>query len=541
MLFAFAPGKRLFVVQQFLSSIGERLISLLPPIATAGIIAVVTEGRFNAIWGYVALYVIFYVVIFLTRYWDMKTYTVLADYYQNTVQQMLIQHVADNDSIFDQISQGHLSDTISEDVRWLTDSIDMASQALADLIQLVVIFIIFATHNLPIAFVVLAIDIVYIVLMEDNSHNVARAYEGTRRCEDRVIDIVNQMLGNLKQVKSLNMVANLNKKLDKTRDEWGDHYRRQRKNLITRETIMPIIIFGGKIIVYIYLAYLTVSNRMTIDTFVLLASYFDMIITCTDTMMDNLLELSRYGIRIKRVKAIFDYTNDSDLNYGDLDNDNIVGSVTFDHVYYEVDGDDILTNVSFRAFPQEITALVGPPGAGKTTIINLLYRIGHVKSGSILIDDESIYNYSKKIYSSNVSGVFQNPFVFKMSIRDNLSLANPDPNLQRKALRRVGLEKIIDKLPREDNTILDEDHRVLTGAQLQKLAIARALLTGAEILLFDDITSSIDPDSVDEIADIISDLKKDHTIIIASHNPKLIAIADKVIELDDGRVKRRKR
>lgn len=540
-LFAIIPGKRFYVVQQYISTILSQLIILLPPIATAGIIAVITEKNFNAIWYYVFLYCIFYLLYFATLAWDMYTYRVLDNYYHNTVQQLLIQHVAENDSIFDEISQGHLSDSISEDVRWLVDAVDVSSSALAGSIQLVIIFIIFATQNLLVAFSALAIDIVYIVLMTDNSRTVARSYEGTRRAEDRVIDIVSQMLGNLRQIKSLNIVTNLNKKLDRTKEEWSEYYNKNRKAMMVRSCIMPIIVYGGKIALYIYLAFLVINGEMELNQLVLLISYFELVMTCTDTTLNNLLYLSNYGVRIKRIKAIFDFDSGAELNYGDLDNDFINGAVTFRNVYYDADGQDILKNISFKAFPNEITTLIGPPGSGKTTIINLLYRLDHVKSGSILIDDESIYNYSKKIYGSNVSGVFQNPFVFKMSIRDNLSLTNPDREAQESACRRVGLDRVIDDLPREYSTILDDNHRVLTNAEIQKLAIARALLSGAEILLFDEITSTIDPDSVDEIADILLDLKKDHTIILATHQPKLIALADKVVELDNGRVVRRQK
>lgn len=537
-LFQIAPGKRAYVVQQFISSTLAQLITLLPPIATSGIIAVVTEGNFNGIWFYVFLYCIFYLFYFVTLAWDMHSFTVLADYYHNYVQQRLIEHVAENDSIFDEISQGHLSDTISEDIRWLVNIVDVASQAFAGFVQLIVIFVIFAYHNIFIALLALAIDIVYMVLMNDNSHSAAKAYDGIRRTEDKVIDIINQMLSNLKQVKSLNMVGNLTKKLDRTKANWKDQYEKKRQALITRNCVMPSIIYGGKILIYIYLAYLVVMGHITIDVLVLLASYFELVITCTDMILNNLLELSNYGVRIRRIKSIFDYTKDNELDYGDLDNDNIEGSVSFSHVFYEIDDTTILNNVSFKAFPREITTLIGPPGSGKTTVINLLYRLIHVKSGSILIDDESIYNYSKEVYGSNVSGVFQYPFVFKMSIRDNLALADPDKKHQEAACRRVGMHKVIQDLPNGYNTVLDEDHPILTSGQIQKLAIARALLTKAEILLFDEVTSVVDPESVNEIALILTDLKKDHTIIVTTHQPALIKIADKVVRLEEGKVKR---
>jgi ABC-type multidrug transport system fused ATPase/permease subunit len=195
-----------------------------------------------------------------------------------------------------------------------------------------------------------------------------------------------------------------------------------------------------------------------------------------------------------------------------------------------------LKNVSFKALPNEITAIVGHPGAGKTTVINLLYRLLRVKSGSILIDDESIYNYTKNVYSKNVSGVFQKSFTFKMSVRDNLSLIDSDLKNQIAAMKRVGLYKDIERLPYGINTVIDEENPVLTDGQLKKLAIARALLTKAEILLFDEVTSNIDPASTSDVLSILRDLRDDHTIIIITHKSEIMQMADQIVVLDHGKV-----
>ena len=165
-----------------------------------------------------------------------------------------------------------------------------------------------------------------------------------------------------------------------------------------------------------------------------------------------------------------------------------------------------------------------------------MYRLYHVKSGSILIDDQSIYNYSKKVYSTNISGVFQKAFIFEMSIRDNLSFIDSSIKNQIAACKRVGIYKEIEKLPYGFNTIIDLDSGVLTEGQLQKLAIVRALLSKSEILLFDEVTSNIDPSSTNDIIDILNDLKNDHTIIITTHKPEIMEIADDIVVLKEGKV-----
>lgn len=537
-IYSLAPGKKIQVINLFISDMLYNLATLLPPIATSGIIAVLTEqGSFTSIWFYVVLYLVFYFFQFAFLEWNYHIYVDLSHHYYNTVQQELFEHIVENDGILEKIGKGKITDTCSEDISYIVCSVDQAADALTGIIQLIVIFFIFAINNIVAAVVALIIDIIYLHLMNNNSKMVAKYYEGTRKYQDKIIDVLNQMMGSLKQVKSLNIMPNLTKRLDKSRKGYDQHYDKQYDYLTARYCRIPMVVYIGKILLYIFLAYLVLDNKMTLDKLVLLISYFETVITSTDQVLEQFLNLSHNEVRINRIKHILNFTNEtSEMEFGDVDNDYINGVVTFDHVNYDLKDRKILKNVSFKALPNEITAIVGHPGAGKTTIMSLLYRLIRVKSGSILIDDESIYNYTKKVYSSNVSGVFQKSFTFKMSIRDNLSLVDSDINNQINAMKRVGIYKDIEKLPYGINTVIDEENPILTDGQLKKLAIARALLSRAEILLFDEVTSNIDPASTADILDILKDLRDDHTIIIITHKAEFMKMADQVIVLDRGKI-----
>ncbi len=530
-------NKRMWlIVQMFISSGLNNISSLLPPIATAGIIAMITANNFNGIWYYVFLYLLFYCMYFGSLHWNYYTYTVLADYYHLEVQKMLFEKVANNDAIFEKISKGKIVDTCSDDIRYLVDVVDCVVKASMSILKLIIIFLIFMYYNVLVATMVLLLDLLYLKLMNDNSKMVSKYYEGTRKYEDKILDTLNQMLTNLRQVKTLNMMPMLNKNLDKTRKRWKEQYRGKRDHMTLRYCLIPYIVYIGKILLYIFLAYLVINGQMALDKLVLLISYFEMTITCTDLMLDNLLNLSNYGVRVNRIKTILSYTPQKGIDFGDIDNDYINGVVEFKHVHYEVKGKKILNNVSFKIYPNEINAIVGHSGSGKTTIVNLLYRLSRIKSGEILIDSESIYNYSKDVYFSNVSGVYQKPFVFEMSIKDNLSLINPNRDDQIEACKRVGIHDYIVNLPNGYNTVISDEAVTISAGQKQLLAIARALLTNAEILLFDEVTGNIDPATTSHIANVLLDLKTDHTIIMITHKPEMMDIADRVIVLNDGRV-----
>lgn len=535
-LLKIANGKFYVVVEMFVSCCLYNLSSLLPPIATSGIIAVITNNNFNGIWLFVLLYVIFYLVYFNMLNLNCHSYTVLADYYHIEVQKKIIEHISNNDSIFEKISKGKIVDTTSDDIRYLVDVLNAASEALMRFIQLIIIFAIFVHYNIFVAAIAISIDLLYLVLMNNNSKLVSKHYEGTRKYEDKIIDTLNQMLLNLKQIKSLNMMPNIDKNINKTRVRWKEEYKYKRKALTKRYCRIPYIVYIGKIILYVFLAYLVSINEMTIDKLVLLISYFELTISCTDLMLEYLLELSNYGIRVKRIKNILEYTSNRKIDFGDITNDYINGTIEFNNVKYNINNHPILNNVSFKVYPNEITAIVGHSGSGKSTIVNLLYRLDRIKSGSITVDEESIYNYTKKAYSSNVSGVFQKPFIFEMSIKDNLSLVDSNHNHQIEACKRVGIHKEIMAMPKGYNTIISEDTRIISEGQKQLLMFARAILTKAEILLMDEVTSNIDPVATKRIGELLNDLKQDHTILIITHKPEVMQIADRIIVLDKGKV-----
>ena len=525
------------VVQLFLSSALSHISSLLPPIATAQIIAMISDANMHAVCLCAILYVVFYIIYFAAQHWNYHTYTTLAEHYHVEVQKDLFEKLASHDDILEQASKGKIMDTCNTDVCYIVDTINAFAESLMNILKLVIIFGIFMYYNVYVGIFVLVLDLFYLIVMDKNSSNVSRCYEGQRKYDDKMLDILNQMLTNLKQVKALNLMPNLNVKLANTRKKWCDKYLERRKYLTDRYCMIPILVYLGKIILYIILAYLVIIGTMTLDKLVLLISYFETTITATDTMLDHLLDLNNYKVQMKRIRAILSYIPKKELDFGEIDNDYIDGVVEFKNVDYKLKrGRYILKDVTFKLYPNEINAIVGHSGSGKTTIINLLYRLRKVHDGKILIDGINIYDYTKDVYVRNVSGVYQKPFVFEMSIRDNLNLVDRNKARQIEVCKRVGIHKIIEELPNGYNTIISDDENTLTIGEKQLLAIARALLSKAEILLFDEITGNIDTTMTEKIASVILDLKTDHTIIMVTHKPEMMDIADRVVVLNQGKV-----
>ncbi len=527
---------RKYVFLMLISSGLYHIFSLLPPIATAGIIAMVTEENMNFVFLYGGLFLFFYFLYFFALYWKHYSYKKLGEMYHINIQQNLFEIIASNDDILTKISKGKIIDVCNTDICYIVDVVDAFVGAIMNLIKVIILFFIFLHYSVLVGALVIVLDLFYFLLMDSNSSNVSKCYEGQRKYDDKLIDILNQMLANLKQVKTLNLMENLNKKLWKTRECWREKYAEKRDYMTKRYSILPGILYFTKFVLYLIFASMVIRKQMTLDKLVLLISYFESIVTATDQTLEYLLNLNNYKVRMQRIRSIIDYLPQREFDFGDIDNDYISGLIEFKKVSYQVKDVKALNNVSFKVYPNEINAIIGHSGSGKSTILNLLYRLHKVSSGTILIDNVNIYDYTNRVYASNVSGVYQKPFVFDMSIRDNLNLVDSNKNAQIEACKRVGIHDFIVSLPKGYNTIVSEEDAVFSNGKKQLLAIARALLSKAEILLFDEITGNIDPETTNQVLSILLDLKTDHTILMVTHKPEMMEIADRIIVLSGGKV-----
>ncbi len=175
---------------------------------------------------------------------------------------------------------------------------------------------------------------------------------------------------------------------------------------------------------------------------------------------------------------------------------------------------------------------------GKTTIFNLLCKLYKVKSGKILIENEDINELDKNSIRGNITIINQEPYIFNLSIRDNLKLVKEDLTDAEmiEACKIACLDSFIETLPNKYDTILGENGVILSGGQKQRLAIARAFVQKTKIILFDEATSSLDNKTQAEIQQAIANLKDEYTILIIAHRLSTIINCDKIMILENGKI-----
>jgi subfamily B ATP-binding cassette protein MsbA len=183
-------------------------------------------------------------------------------------------------------------------------------------------------------------------------------------------------------------------------------------------------------------------------------------------------------------------------------------------------------------------AIVGPNGSGKTTLVNLLPRFYDADSGSILIDGRDIRNGTLKSLREQIGMVTQTTVTFNDTIAANIAYAKSDATMAEiiDAARRSFAHEFIEPLPNGYNTIIGEHGAGLSGGQLQRIVIARAILKNPPILIFDEATSQVDADSEAKIHKAIEEVMKERTSFIIAHRFSTITTADMIVVMDDGRI-----
>ena len=219
---------------------------------------------------------------------------------------------------------------------------------------------------------------------------------------------------------------------------------------------------------------------------------------------------------------------------------NITPTIIFKDMSYRYsdDSDDVIKQINLSISAGERVGLVGPSGAGKTTITHLLLRFADVTDGAILIDGHDIRDVTQESLRRSIAYVPQEPMLFHRTLRENITYGKPNATNKevRRAAEQANALEFIDKLPHGLDTTVGERGVKLSGGQRQRVAIARAILKNAPILILDEATSALDSESEKLIQDALWDLMDDRTSIVIAHRLSTIAKLDRIIVLDDGKI-----
>ena len=294
------------------------------------------------------------------------------------------------------------------------------------------------------------------------------------------------------------------------------------------------------------LAYLIAKGEMIPATALIIYNYYSDISSSSLKTIGSFLDsITDFNISNERVCALLTSAEFPKEHFGNERLDKVRGEITFEHVDFSYDtsvkpgeGRKILQDMSFVINPGETVGLVGKSGCGKTTAFNLITKLYEPDAGKVLLDGKNIKDLTKDSIRGNITVVSQSPYIFRMSVRDNLKLVKPDLSDDEmiRVCRLACIDEDINLLPQGYDTMIGEGGVNLSGGQRQRLAIARSMLRDSSIVLFDEATSALDNDTQARIQQAIDNIRKDRTVIIIAHRLSTVINSDRIFFMQDGNI-----
>ena len=281
-----------------------------------------------------------------------------------------------------------------------------------------------------------------------------------------------------------------------------------------------------------------ISGEVTLGALIAFPIYLNMLFRPMRMLADKFNTLQMGLVASERVFDVLDNTEHIE-NQGDIKPEKLEGSIEFKNVHFEYNEDEpILKGLDFKVKPGETLAIVGSTGSGKSTIINILNRFYELKSGEIFVDNENIKIYELTSFRERIAMVLQDVFLFSGSVHDNITLR--DESISRaqviEAAKLIGADEFIQKLPNAYDYQVMERGATLSMGQRQLISFVRALVFNPDILILDEATSSIDPESEAVIQYAIEKLISKRTSIIIAHRLSTIRHANQIMVLDKGQI-----
>ncbi len=364
-----------------------------------------------------------------------------------------------------------------------------------------------------------------------------------RRVRDRLGDINARLQDDLAGIRVIQAFGQEAVELERFRSVSATYMGERIASIKTWSTFFPALGFLsnlGGVLVLGAGAYMVVQGQVTLGTLVAFLSYivafYEPIRRLTD--IDNIIQQA--GAAGDRIFELLDETPDIRDADDAVAVHNVRGEVQFENVHFDYgDGEEVLHDVNFHVQPGEVVALVGPSGAGKTSIANLLCRFYDPTHGRVLLDGHDLRGVQIDSLRQHVAVVLQDTFLFNGSVRRNLLYGKPHATEAElfAAAQAAYAHDFILSLPEGYDTEIGERGVKLSGGQRQRLALARAILADPRVLILDEATSSVDAEAEYLIQQALEEVLKGRTALVIAHRLSTIRNADKIIALENGRIR----
>jgi ABC-type multidrug transport system fused ATPase/permease subunit len=518
-------------------------LSLLPPLFQREIVdEVIGTREMRRLGTLVATMIGVYALLGLTEFGDQYLRHVVGERFLFDLRVRIYDYLQRLSlSFFERTSTGELMSRVTNDVneleRFITHGVILIT---VDALRVVGVSVVLIVLDWRLALVaLLPVPIIGFGLRRFNQY-VRPIY---RLVRDRLGNINSRLQDDLTGMRVIQAFGQEDAELERFRGVSERYYRQRVKAIRAWTTFFPVIYFvsavGGVLVLGVG-AGMIINGHLSLGTLVAFLSYivsfYDPLRRLTDvdnTFLQAIAAAERIFELLDEMPDIQDAPNAIVL-------DRIDGEVIFDDVHFQYgDDDEVLHDIQFQVAPGQAVALVGPSGAGKTSIANLLCRFYDPTHGRILVDGYDLRRVQIRSLRRQVATVLQDTFLFNVTVRENLLYGKPDASEEEivGAAKAAYAHQFIQDLPAGYDTQIGERGVRLSGGQRQRLALARAILADPRILILDEATSSVDAEAEFLIQQALDRVMEGRTSLVIAHRLSTIRNADKIIALHDGRIR----
>jgi ATP-binding cassette, subfamily B, bacterial len=405
------------------------------------------------------------------------------------------------------------------------------------LFTLVAVFVVIVGIDAERALIALATTPFLAVLSKRSKKQMRHHYRESKRLESSAMGVAHEVLGNARVVKAFGREASEHGRFIR----WGDASAKKRVGIAARESRLDLAInlitAAGTGLVLFVGGRSVLSGAITLGALIIVINYLARLYTPLKTLTRRVTGMQNAYESLQRAFELLDQEPDVAERVDALPLQRARGDIEFEKVSFAYEGEvPLISDVSIRIPPGTRLGIVGRTGAGKTTLVSLLMRFYDVSSGVIRLDGKDVRDLRIADLRNQFAIVLQEPVLFSTSIAENIRYGKPDATQDevRQAAEAAGIAEFIDRLPEGYDTLVGERGQRLSGGERQRIALARAFLKDAPILVLDEPTSAVDVGTEASIMKAMESLAYGRTTFMIAHRLSTLENCDVIIRVEDG-------